>query len=586
MSYRFLFSLISATLFLLTACKEETADAISRVHQEWADRVAKIELIKDSGTRENFSRMARFLEFMEVSRIEAAVPSKTTRYTTSALARLEDYANPAEMAKVFLGALVIETFSNSLKLQEAFSYPLPYEMDLNGVQLADGQVVRVSEEYFPERPEIQAVRASSLIEMVYDPSGAVPEGQALPTHVSGTFTTELPGAVLQVEFGANESGKTREIGDYSVKLVKMDGHQVAAEIARIDGAMPKIETGSIYIEAQDETGRFLDDRGSGWGDPEDFSKLTKALDVALEAAIKGKLIEADPDVLFEKISKIGGLEEAKEIYGEVDFRGTPDRIRVTLLAPAGGEHISREIILPVLALEGFRYAETPDVIAVSGPVFNHGIEAVFRDLPIDLTAKEIVTGISIEHSGYANSLSFNYPDVQSDIFIDGFDRFDDLDMPLLNLAFLDANGDPVTATDDEAYEFTVNRIEYDPALFSSPPVRVTGVVPVQRLTSMSRVDYAVDDLPETLIIKGNMLLIRGDEMSGLDDENLALFARDGDGRHLLMLHQEILKAEGNDGLRQIVQYYYGDIGGVTLLSRGEIETLPYAFDAALEPVER
>jgi len=586
MSQRVLFSLITATLLLLSACKEETADAISRVHQEWADRMVKIELIKDTESRENFSRMARFLEFMEVSQIEAAIPPKVTRYTTSALARLEDYANPAEMVEVFLGTLVTETFSNSLKVQEAFSYPLPYEMDLNEVRLADGQVVSVSEEYFPERPEIQAVRSSSLIEMVYDPSGAVPEGQALPTHVSGTFTAELPGEVLQVEFGGNESGKTREIGDYSVKLVKMDGHQVAVEIARIDGAMPIIETESIYIEARDEAGRFLDDRGSGWGNPEDFNKLIKALDVALDTAVKGKLVEADPDVLFEKISEIGGLEEAKEINGEVDFRGTPDRIRVTILTPTGGEHITREITLPVLALERFRYAETPDVIMVSGPVYNHEIEAVLRDLPIDLTAKEIVTGISVEHSKYANSLSFNYPDVQSDIFINGFDRFDDLDIPLLALTFLDAKGGPVTATDDAAYKFTVNRIDYDPALFSSPPVRVTGQVPVQRLISMARVDYTSDDLPETLIIKGNMLLICGDEISGLGDENLGLFATDSDGRHLLMLHQEILKAEGNDGLRQIVQHYYGDIGGVTMLSRGDSETLPYAFDVVLEPVEQ
>lgn len=583
MSQRFFILVISAALLLVSACKEETADALSRVHQEWTDRAAKIELIKDTKSRENFDQMARFLQFMEISRIEAKTPPKATRYTTSALARLEDYTNPAEMAEVFLGTLIIETFSNSLKLQEAFSYPLPYEMDLNGVRLADGQIVTVSEAYFPERAEIQAVRPGSLIDMVYDPSGAVPEGQALPTHVSGTFTAELPGAVLQVEFGANESGKTRQVGDYSVTLVKVDGHQVAVEIARIDGGMPEIDTALIYIEARDQTGQFLDDRGSGWGDPEDFNKLIKALDVALDAAVKGTLVEADPDTLFEKISEIGGLEDSKEIYGEVDFLGTPDRVRVTMLAPAGGERISREITLSVLALERFRYAETPDVIAVSGPVYNHGIEAALRDLPVDLTAKEIATGISVVHSEYGNSLTFNYPDVQSDIFIDGFSRFENNDPSLLSLTFLDAKGEPITVTDEGAYEFTVNRIEYDPARFSHPPIRVTGQVPVQRLTGITRVAYAPDDLPKGLSIKGNMLLIDPEVFPTVGEE-IRLFATNGEGRFLSLLHEESIQTES--GIRQKTQYYYGEIGGVVLLERGGIETLSYVFEAVLEPVSQ
>lgn len=583
MSQRFFIFLISTSLLLLSACKEDPADAISRVHQEWTDRAAKIELITDTKSRENFDQMARFLKFMEVSRIEAETPPKATRYTTSALARLEDYTNPAEMAEVFLRTLIIETFSNSLKLQEAFSYPLLHKMDLNEVQLADGQVISVSEEYFPERPVIQAVRRGASIDMVYAATGAVLDEQVQPIHVNGTFTTELPGAILQVEFGKNESGKSRQVGDYSVKLLKIDGHQVAVEIARIDGAMPEIETESIYIEARDKTGGFLDDRGSGWGNPEDFNKLIKALDLALEAAVKGELVEADSDVLFEKISDIGGLEEPKEIYGEVDFRGTPDRVRVTMLAPAGGQQVSREINLPVLALERFRYAETPELIEVSGPVFNHEIEAALRDLPVDLTAKEIATGIPAKHSGYDNSLSFNYPDVQSDIFIDGFSRFDDVDPPLLSLTFLDAKGDPITVTDEGAYRLTIDRIEYDPALFPRPPVKVTGQVPVRRLTGMTRVAYAPDDLPKGLSIKGNMLLIDPEVFPAVGEE-IRLFATNGEGRFLSQVHEGRIQTES--GMLLNIQYYYGEIGGVVMLERGDIETLPYVFEAALEPVSQ
>ena len=579
MAQRFLVPLFTIIALTISACKEDTADALARVDQEWSGRDAKIEQIKDADTRENFAQMAQFLGFMERSRIEAQIPPKETRYTVPALERLDDYANPSEMTKVFLGASFIEALGTTFRRQYPFDYPLPYEIGLTSVQLDNGQTVAISDDYLPENPEIQAARNGSMIHMVYDPSGRVPEGQALPTSVSGTFTAELPGKVLQVGFDKGEVGDSRQTGDYSVTLLQVDGHQVAVGIERTDGAMPAIDTDAIYIEAQDQTGRYLDDRSSGWGNPEDFAKLVKALDIALDMAVNGGLTQADSDKLFQKISDIGGLEESPRIYGEVDFRGTPDRIKVTILAPDGGQTFTKEITLPVRALENYSKADAPEPIPVTGPVFNHSIEAAIKYQPIDLTREEIATKVTITQPDYGHSVHFNYPDVLSDIFIDGFSRFEGEENQPVPVTFLDAKGNPIEGLSEEAFKFTIDRIEYDPALFPRTPVRVVGQVPVRRLTDMPRVTYEADALPEGLQIKGNMLLVDPARFPDWGEDILA-FATTDDGRFLTRFHEQRLS-----GQRQVVDYFYGDIGGVVLFERGADEVVPFSFDVKLEPLD-
>jgi len=574
--------IIVSLFFPLAACKENPADALARIESEWQIREAKIEQIKDEDTRKNFDRLAGFLHFMEKSGIEAQLPPTVTDYTDSELTRLYDYANAKEMAEVFAGAITVEDgYAGGLRPDLPFSYPFLHSLEWTSLTFSDGGELPIVAEYDPALDEIQVVQEGSGVQVVYDPTGAIPEGSAKPTLLKGVFETQLQGAPLVVKFAENQVGQTRLVGDYAVTLLKREGHLIAVEVSRIDGAKPEIETEAIYIEARDKTGRFLDYRSRGWGDPKEFALMIKAMDLAISKAISGEIKESDPDALMEIIAKTGNLKEPSKLYGEVDFEGTVQDVQVTILTPADANAFVQEIVVPVANSDLYINADEPPARNVAGPVYSHGIEKMLHELPNDLEPEEIQTMISLEHSDYDNVVHFNYPDVLSAIFIDGFSRFvDDEDQVLLT--FLDASGAPVKSDGKGAYRFTINRIEYDPARFAIPLARVSGRVFVRRLKGVTRATYSEDTLPNGMRINGNMLLISKQEYTRWQSD-YAVFAVDSKGRYLTMFDKKSLTVSTDEKFE--VRYYYGDIAGIELFQRGETETLPFDFDIALKPVE-
>ena len=575
-------SLITSVFFLTSACDTDPASNLADVVASWDARTEKVAQIKDEKLQQDFQEIVQLFRFMEVGRAEALVPPTQTSYDTSDLAVIFDYETPVQMTEVFMGAMTFDKrTSSSFTAKLPFDYPFTYSLVWEAVKFRDGQVVALSEEYDAESKAIQAVEEHGSIHLVFDPSGAIPEGQEMPTSIQAHFSTHIPTDLLIVNFAKNEVGKTHKIGDYAITWVKKNGHSAEFEIARLDGKAIDFETNAVYIEAFDETGGLLSWSGRAWGNPDDTKQIVKAIDTLLEQALSGEISisPANSDDLFEMATERADIEEPNSIYNEMNYRGMINTMKVTIVLPSDTS-LEKDIDIPISLLESYMDGDAPVLVSIAGPVYDHNVEALLNDLALDIEADNISEVIYPRQNDYNNNINFEYPEVLSDMFIDGFSRFIYEEPDLVSIRFFDAGGTEITSDKEEAFKFTIDRIEIDPSLFSTPPKRVSGHLPVRRMLNMDHESYPLSALPNGMVVQDNMLLITP---SRLDDDNYdsgyKVYVTDAKGRYLRKL--EDISLRDKERTLTKVSYYYGQIAGVKMFKPGEIEVISYEFDVEI-----
>lgn len=563
----------------LTGCKDDIESQLAALQEARDARIAKVKQISDPAARDTFGFMTSMLYQIQAGYIESRRPyTDGTQYTQPTLRRLQDYGSPVDMAQTFAGSLWAKLdFTQAVDVEEPFAFPLQHELVWERITLSDGTVLPISRDYDPESNEIQAIDTNFDYRVIYNSDGGLPEGAALPASIAGQFNTMLPSAVLTVTFDASNAGDTQDIGNYSVKLVEAEDHLAVVEISNSDGTAVTLDSDHVIVEAMDETGGYLDSFGSSWGNPEQLQNALAAFDELIQAAVDGTIDDFSDDAIEAEMLARAGLDMQEKLHGQIGFRGSIDKVEITLMPP-GDLAYTETVTLPALAFSG--QIEGPNIpeIPVTGTVYDHARAAFLDNTPVDIDPSDINTAIVAEHDNFRDSVRFNYPDVVSNLFVDAFRRYDE-DAGDAFAMFFDASGDRIIATDPDAFDLTVNRVEFDPALFPTPPARVTGQFPVLIMSDIGREVFEPDTDPDALTIVGNQVRVDRNQFRNWDG-NHEVLARDASGQLLKTI--TIQGVSSDDDRRLQVHYFYGDVARVELLKSGPTEMVLYNFDAAID----
>ncbi len=579
------FGLALIAAVAITACKDDVESQLAALDAAHEARREQVQKIPDAEARDTFAFLTRILHQIATSYIEIQTPYVgPTRYTQPVLQRLTDYGSADELAEVFAGSIWAElTYTASVDFQLPFLNPLPHQLTWTSVTLSDGREIAITQDYDATSADIQAVETSFDIRIIYAPDGKIPEDAPLATTLTGQFEQQMPQAVLNTVFGANDTGDTRQLDEFDVKLVAAEDHLVKVQISRSDGAEITLDDDAIFIEARDETGAYLRSYRSSWGDPEQLRAAVGVFDDLIEAAIDGTLDDMSEKALSAEMTKRIGSDQSGRLYGQVGFAGIVDQVEITILPPGDNPvTYTQQVTRPTPPLSGWiRDTEIPD-IAVVGSVYDYETEILLASAQIDINPAEVSQAINVQHGDLQSIVRFEYPDTLSGIFLDTFDRYDDDADDQIVVTFYDSANNPIDPDRSDAFEFTINRVEYDLALFPTPPARVAGQFPVRVMTDMPREIFVKDTDPDAVRITGNQVHISR-ELFRNWDSNYHVIARDDAGRPLAKITTQ--DVDTTTEARPKIYHFYGQVAEVEFLKRGQIETVIYTFDTALETAD-
>jgi hypothetical protein len=565
----------------LIACKDDVASRLAEIDYKRDARMAQVAQIDDEDEQVTFGVLVNMLHLIESGYADIRSPYEgATRYKQPALRRLGDYESASALAETFAGSLwANRSFAGSVRIEQPFDYPLPHTLTWDILTLADGTALAISTDYDPNATDIQAIDTQNEFRVIYDPSGALPDGASPPASISGTFNAPLTDAVLTAQFDASDTGETQTLGGFTVTLIEAGNHLAIVDIRMADGSSPTIDNDAIFVEATDATGAYLDSFASSWGNPEQLETANTIFDELIQAAVDGELGDLSEESLDAELLARTGLDKASSVYGVISFHGTVDTVEVTLLAP--GEDVdgfTMDITLPTDEFSGLLDGPEIPEIAVNGSVYDHESIAFLANAPVDIDPADINTAIVVEKDGFRDLVRFEYPDVISNLFLDTFSRYDDDAEDQIVVTFEDASGNTINVTDEDAFEFTINRVEFDLALFPTAPARVSGQFPVKIMTDLTRETYDADTNPDAVTLFDNQVRVDRNQFRNWDS-SYKLLARDQTGQLLNSL--TVQQMPTTDDTRIQVYYFYGEVAEVELLKAGPTDTVIYNFDAAI-----
>lgn len=608
-------SLLCAATLLLGCGNEKDIDGrLEALAAEREAYLARIEEVPDEALRDEAGKVARLLFWMLEAEIESEIPPETTEYAEDPLRIIGDYDDLDTLARQYATGLIathdVRYRPQATEIELPFAYPFQNALSWHAAVLDDGTRLPVVDD--GERIErfmlsamasngagggdaaadgepglVQQISPTSLKTLLRE---HYPNGEDAPPvqRLDGTLTLEIPRHVHRVSFGPGDVGRTRTVGDYRIRLESLDGHRAAVSV-RDNGSDGPASTewverldGRVILIARDASGRTLDDSGSATGTPGGPERILEVLDEAIEQARRGQpmdteALQAELDARQREL-----LEEHDGAwFGSKTFHGTIAELDVALVDPVGGQ--TRELPLSLTPT----YFEVPDNTRELAPfpsaatVYEHSFEALEGTVADEVDPGALDQAITITRDDYRDTgddlamVRFHYPDVVSNRLLRVFDRYGEVS----ELRFLDAEGQAIAMPADEdareaLYEFTIDRIEYHPGKFATPPARVTGRLEVRLLPTLHRRWVDAGSLPAGAELRDNAYFAPPQQ-----DDRTLVFAQDRSGRYLRKL--AVVDYGYDDAPSREAHYFYGRPARVLLLSADEAEQASYRFDVDL-----
>lgn len=532
-------------------------------------------------------------------------PSENT-YSPSRLKPLEDYSTPSAMADAFLDSLVAMAVSNyaactrysdySFVLGEGFAFPFAHRLTLNTLSLNNGETLDVPD--LMTRGEMQTrdvIRRGN----VYCAPAIGREEAAQPATLAAEFHAELPDKLLEFELDADDVGTSQEKEGYHVTLLEMSDYSYVVEVTTDARQGTIVRSQDIIAEAWAANGRPIKLHATEDVRMESHRRMESLLDTLIDKAEKGDLTEAEAAQALDDLKQRNAQESASPVYRAFAFKGPVNTARITILA--GGESrktVSRQLQLPVHFFASTTLDDNAGLSALPEieetlPVYNNRRE--IRARAMDLRAAAMREDIEISQrevrgpwADHPKGVFLHYPTVQSDLFIGAFDRYGVPDAD--DVAFFDKEGNPLSVADgeDDAFLFTADRLEYDPARFTAPPARLKASVPVLTAPDIEKTGYAKTDLPNGIRLESNRLIVDYAEFTPQEAEYMNertarkrsnwIFATDANGYLEEINMRRFHRPEGEP---VEVYYFYGHPTGIEIWYPGPTKFVDYTFDIEL-----
>lgn len=527
-------------------------------------------------------------------------------YSTSVLARLNDYDDSQTMSDAFLSSLLAVKRTDFMEcrrysdghgfaLRKGFSFPFANELKLDALLLDNGEKLRIPNFTKGEMETRDIIRRGEAYCVPALGNKSAPQ----PTVIKGEFSTELPEKLIQFELTADDVGKTQDKDGYRVTLIEMNDYSYVIEVDVKTNPQTTLRKQDIIGEAKAKNGRFIRNRITDRVPMKNCERVESLLGKLINKAANGNLNKSEAQKALNALNKRMAEDESSTLYSAFAFHGPVETAEVTILA--GGEsrkEVKQALELPVYSFARKAPAKHIDfdalpTVKTTLPIYNGSSEvnASYVDLSAEAMHDEIeIRQRNITHDPgikHPKQVFLHYPTVQSDLFIHIFDRYDIADSS--DVQFFDADGKPITVIDDKnsAFRFTVSRLEYDPELFTAPPTRVRANISVLTAPNIIKENYAKNDLPAGVNIEGNKLTIDYAEFTPREIEDVDsrrverrnhVFAKDSQG---YLAEISTLSLPRQDGKPVDVYYFYGQPGSFEIWYKGEIETVDFELDLEL-----
>lgn len=528
-------------------------------------------------------------------------------YSTSVLARLNDYDDSQTMSDAFLSSLLAVKRTDLMEcrrysdghgfaLRKGFSFPFAHELTFDALVLDNGEKLRIPNFTKGEMETRDIVRRGEAYCVPALGNKSAPQ----PTVIKGEFSTELPEKLIQFELTADDVGKTQDKDGYRVTLIEMNDYSYVIEVHVKTNPQTTLSKLDIIGEAKAKNGRYIRNRITDRVPMKNYERVESLLGELIDKAANGNLNKSEAKKALNDLNESMAEDESSTLYSAFAFHGPVETAEVTILA--GGE--SRKEVKQILELPVYSFAQKAPAkqidfdalptVKATLPIYNGGSEvnASYVDLSAEAMHNEIeIRQRNITHDPgikHPKQVFFHYPAVQSDLFIHIFDRYDIADSS--DVQFFDADGKPVTVIDDKnsAFRFTVSRLEYDPELFTAPPTRVKANISVLTAPNIIKENYAKNDLPTGVNIEGNKLIVDYAEFTPREIEDVEsrlvqrrnhVFAKDSQG---YLAEISTLSLPRQDGKPVDVYYFYGQPESFDIWYKGETEAVDFELELELK----
>lgn len=521
-------------------------------------------------------------------------------YTTARLERLTDYADVNDMAAAYLKNFVARSISRNgqcFQVRPPFTFPFAHRLHMQTLTMTDGETLQMPDILSGRRqtPELRD-RGDSVC---FEQSRA--DNAAMPATVKAEFSTRLPDELVMFEFKREDVGMTQRRAGYAVTLLEMNNYSYAIEVDGSAMNEPGIGSDDIIGEALADNGRFIQRRVTDKVRAEDYRRMDELMEDLIGRAARSRLSIEEVDKEIEALRKEIKGEQGTAVFQAFAFHGAVETARITLLHSDGAQaEVKHSLEVPFYSLlltevEEIAVDNLPELV-VPGPVYNY--HPAVRADRVDLTVADMSEAIEIRHRNispqhdpgvaYPAQLFFHYPDVQSDRFIQLFDRYGSLEPG--DVEFFSEDGQPITLPDGghDLLRFTVSRLEFNPHSFPQLPERVRATIPVLTAPDMIKKRYSRDELPAGVRLDGNRLSIdyavfNPDEVEDTSARRVErrnqVFGKDAEGRYLAEV--ATMTQPRHAGEPVDLYYFYGEPEVFEIWYRGEMKTIGFEVDIEL-----
>ncbi|ARB45472.1 MULTISPECIES: hypothetical protein [Alcanivoracaceae] len=578
-------------VLVLTACDPGSVDEqLSQLDAEQKRYQERLAEVPDDTVREQLSRLVDTAFWMRRAELRQSLPPATPEYASPSLAILADYRSPQAMADNYVRGLLIEhnprLMPERTQIVLPFDYPFEHALSWTAATLSDGTRLTptASRPGMIDRPAIYQERRSGL-------RTVMPGNQEAPpvAMLQGRLALTVPRGVEHLAFEANQQGESRTVGDIEVTLVSVDHHQATVAVKTdADSAFPGGD--SVILNARDDSGRTLATLGVNTGPPGLEAAMLDLLDATIDDAIDGNGI--DPESVKSRVeARQQALREehGDTSYHQATFAGPIAELEVLLVGVNGYQHREETLTLTPVQFQAATNTPTPIAIPTTATVYDPTLRRFDETRPWEwppdrlsriITVSLVGLGEVAGHQGTPASVRFHYPSVPSDHFISAFDRFE----KLIEVAFLDSEGELIPLPDEQDqreqwFRFTVNRLEYHPQAFPTPPARVRGRLLINQRPEIQSRWVRAQALPEGARLLDNMFVTAPSH----DNRQLLVLAQDDSGRYLKHLatvgyhyHRDQSRPP------QWAHHFYGTPERLLLVRPGREQQVEYHFDVALK----
>lgn len=606
---------------------KEQFDQLEATHKA---RTAILENLEDKALAQMLGQEQMGNYYSMLNLIPFHMGTDQFEYTQPWLLRLEDYADFNELTDTYVQSLL--AFSShehpqcmrysdyhGFTLSQGFELPFRHDLYFSQMIFEDGTSL--------EMPDV-ANNQRETADLVHTDAGycfkaPFTEDDPQPATIRGELHLDLPTALLEFEFTADDVGKTVEQEGYLVTLLEFENGRYVIEVDAKEDTPMNFGNRDILAEAVDAHGNYIAWRATERAPTNRPQRIDEVLADLFQRAEQGTLDEDQARSELEALRDTLREEQGRKLFLGRVFNGIVDKARVTLMVyTEESESVSHELELPVhnfphpLKVDNGNLDALPQ-IPPTAPVYSTREE---HKLPIveldDALMQERIRTTQWHEEGegfdpdreHSGQISWFYPPVQSDLFMKKEERAGALHV-LGTFEFYNAQGERVEAREPNENESEVvafeykpgnqgigvvysrrfGQLDYSPELFSETPVRVKGTLPMIVAPNLIKDSFAKDELPAGITLNGNQLIIdyavfEPREVAEVRDDRTErrnqVFAKDSQGYLAEIMKQTYFN---NQPQRTPVDVYYfhGQPQSVEIWYKGRTTVVDYEFDFEL-----